>query len=143
MSMLVQLNPHNQPLHLDIADGFLNLSVGVMARLRAEIVYGLHGYGPAPTQSLDLSLAGLERFRVNFETSDRGDLGIALQAHTVDGRYSQASAQNPSPGPAPSTLDLAFKDFGGAVDLRSDIISRLVWFIESTARAAIRSFEIV
>ena len=143
LSVLVQENPHNQPLHLDIATGFLNLSVGVRARLRAEIVYGLHGFAGATTESLGLSLASFDRFRVNLETSDENcDFPVVIQAHAEDGRYSEGAAQAPR-GPNPTTLDLMFKVFQGAVDLRADIISRIVWIMETTCRAAIRSIEVV
>lgn len=147
--LIIADNPHNQPAHLDIAGGFLNLSVGARQYLRFEIGYPYEPDGTAigrPLSFIDLGQGNFQAlgsaFRTTFCFSDLIPINYNMIVFTASG--SASYGENISPNPyAPAHFDFPFSKFTGPGASDFGRVRSVVFIFQTWADFVIDSIEIV
>jgi hypothetical protein len=146
--LIMGLNPQNQPAHLDITQGFLNLSVGAAQYIRLEVGYGYQPDGNGGGKTVPLIDSGVgdfasmgTAFRTNFRFSDNMLINFNIVVLTASGWVSYG--ENISVAPfSPKHIDFPFEKF---VSANGDFskVSTFVLAFQTWADIVIDSIEIV
>jgi hypothetical protein len=147
--LIVAQNPQNQPAHLDIAKGFLNLSLGAMQYLRVELGYPYEPDGSGGGRTLSFIDQGVgdfrsmgTAFRTSFRFSDLMPINYNIVVSTASGWASYG--ENISAAPFVQThFDFPFDKFTGPSAPDFGRVSIVVFIFQTWADFVIDSFEIV
>jgi hypothetical protein len=147
--LIVAQNPQNQPAHLDITKGYLNLSLGAMQYLRVELGYPYEPDGSGGGRTLSFIDQGMgdfssmgSAFRTSFRSSDLMLINYNIVAYTAGGWA--AYGENISAPPfTRSHFDFPFEKFIGPGTPDFSKVSIVVFIFQTFADFVIDSFEIV
>lgn len=147
--LIMGLNPQNQPAHLDITQGFLNLSIGAAQYLRLEVGYGFQPDGSGGGTTVPLTDSGVGNFssmgsvfRTNFRFSDNMLINFNIVVFTANGWAS--NGENISVPPfSPSSIDFPFDRFTGPTQPDFSKVNALVFIFQTWADFVIDSIEII
>jgi hypothetical protein len=147
--LIMGLNPQNQPAHLDITEGFLNLSVGAGQYLRLEVGYGFQPDGSGGGTSVPLTDSGVgdfssmgRAFRTNFRFSDNMLINFNIVVYTASGWVSYGENITVAPF-SPSHIDFPFERFTGPTNGDFSKVSVVVFIFQTWADFVIDSIEII
>lgn len=145
--LTVGLNPQEQSAHLDITNGNLNLSVGVLQYLRLDVVYGLEqdvaGTTLIQKGAGDFKAMG-SAFKVNFRFTDTMPLNLNIVIYTEAGYASYSSSIGESAfSPNPRSFQVKFDQFQNADQADFSKVGGVHFVFDSWADFVIDSIEIV
>lgn len=147
--LIVGLNSQNQPAHLDITNGSLNLSTGAEQYLRLEIGYGYQPDGSGGGMQVPLTDSGIgdfasigNAFRTNFRFSDNMLINFNIVVFTPSGWTSYGENVNVPPS-SPSHIEFSFDRFTGPGGSDFGRVNFLVFVFQTSADFVIDSIEIV
>ena len=147
--LIVANNPQNQPAHLDITNGFFNLSVGAMQYLRLELGYPYEPDGSGGGRPLSFIDQGVgdflsmgTAFRTKFRFSDLMPINYNILVFTASG-WTIYGENISAPPFVPSHFDFPFARFTGPGGSDFSRVSIIVFIFQTWADFVIDSFEIV
>lgn len=147
--LIVGPNPQNQPAHLDVTNGSLNLSTGAEQSLRLEIGYGYQPDGSGGGMQVPLTNSGVgdfnsigNAFRTNFRFSDNMLINFNIVVFTPSGWTSDGENVSVPPS-SPTHIDFPFNRFTGPGGSDFGRVNFLVFIFQTSADFVIDSLEIV
>lgn len=147
--LIMGLNPQNQPAHLDIKDGCLNLSVGAAQYIRLEVGYGYQPDGSGGGKTVPLTDSGVgdfssmgSAFRTNFRFSDNMLINFNISVLTASGWVSYGDNFVVPPF-SPKSIDFPFERFKDQTNADFSKVSTFVLGFQTWADFVIDSIEIV
>jgi hypothetical protein len=147
--LVMGLNFQNQPAHLDITKGYLNLSVGAEQYVRLEVGYGVQPDGSGGGKTVPLTDSGVgdfssmgSAFRMNFRSSDNMLINFNIVVFTASGWASYGENITVRPF-SPSHIDFPFERFTSFTNPDFSKVSALVFVFQTWADFVIDSIEII
>lgn len=148
--LAVALNPQNQPAHIDITDGCLNLSVGAMQSVRLELGYPFQMDSGDGKQGHHLSFVDLgcgdfrsmgSAFRTKFRSGINVTVNFNIVVHTATGIGQYGENFNLSIGET-NNIDFPFEKFVGNSPLDFSKVAVVVFIFQTWGDFVVDSFEI-
>jgi hypothetical protein len=147
--LITIFNPQNQPAHLDITNGYLNLSVGAEQYLRLEVTYGVQPDGSGDGINVPLTDSGVgdfssmgSAFRTNFRFRDNMLINFNIVVYTASG-WASYGENLPVPPSAPNHIDFPFERFKTFTQADFSKVTAVFFGFQTLADFVIDSIEII